>query len=139
MAYSMIRVKKRIPGKLHLAKTSKFAGVLLLLFAPLIALPPLIRDHEFLMAAKRSDGQQLILITESWPKDSKRFLLTASGLTSGGYDVLAKEVILKGLDHNPNSLFLWKALNANKLSTPSEIEHSKSEIKRLDPRSIPKS
>ena len=110
-------------------------GLSCLILAPLVALPPLIQDHQFLVAAKKADGQKIIAVTESWPRDTKRFIMTESGLTNGGYDALAKKVILKGLEHNPNSFALWKALNGNKLSTPVEVARALTELRRIDPRS----
>ena len=108
-------------------------GLIFILLSPFISLPPLLKDHQFLVAAKKADGQQIIAIAQSWPRDTKRFIMTESGLTNGGYHALAKKVILKALDHNPNSFALWKALKENKVSTLVEIQRAYKEMSRLDP------
>lgn len=113
--------------------TGKILGSLLAVTLP-FHFTPLVKDASFLSSARSTDGLRLLKEVQGFPADTKRILLVEQAFKSGGFDQLAFQVAKIGIDHNPNSYLLWKAITDNSLASSTLRAQAENELRRLEPR-----
>jgi hypothetical protein len=111
------------------------AGVFALIGA-LISVPPLSADTKWrsaLLSAQVAKLQESLTPSYMNPSNTNRFFSTAQLLEGNKFFNEAHQVVLAGLDFNPNSFDLWKLLFLIENSTEQERELAILNMKRLDP------
>jgi O-antigen ligase len=118
---------------------STTSASIVMLLGSFVSAPQLLAEVRFLKLANQGDGQALTQLVTAWPQDSSRINLVAQGWQNSGETARSKDLILKGLDINPDYYPHWNLLLNLPNATSSEKRESLSELKRLDPLVLPKS
>jgi O-antigen ligase len=138
VTYSQAEVLTKIDLKSRNFIRITFASIVMFL-GSFVSAPQLIAEARFLKLANQGDGQALTQLVTAWPQDSSRINLVAQGWQNSGETVRSKDLILKGLEINPDFYPHWNLLLNLPNATSSEKRESLSELKRLDPLVLPKS
>jgi O-antigen ligase len=138
LIFSQVKSSHLERAKKGIAKR-EFQAVSLLVLIPIfifVILAPIRSDSKFLSSANSADGLKLKEISLSWPMDTKRVILTSAGFKGAGYEKLALDISLAGVEHNPNSYVLWKQIYENsEASAQLKLEAERS-LLRIEPRFI---
>lgn len=98
-----------------------------------IATPQLIAEARFLRLANQGDGLSLTQLVTSWPQDSARINLVAQGWRNSGDLQRSKQLVLAGIEKNPNYYPHWELLLSLDNSSSAEKLNSLAQLRRLDP------
>jgi O-antigen ligase len=121
-------VKKKIS---QLTRT--YLAALTVALGFVIATPQLIAEARFLRLANQGDGLSLTQLVTSWPQDSARINLVAQGWRNSGDLQRSKQLVLAGIEKNPNYYPHWELLLSLDNSSSAEKLNSLAQLRRLDP------
>ena len=103
---------------------STTSASIVMLLGSFVSAPQLLAEVRFLKLANQGDGQALTQLVTAWPQDSSRINLVAQGWQNSGETARSKDLILKGLDINPDYYPHWNLLLNLPNATSSEKRES---------------
>jgi hypothetical protein len=95
---------------------------------------PLIGDLNWRASLESGDSAKVVSATESWPRNSKRYVVTAYGYMQFKNYEEGRNTIENGLKFNNMNLELWKLILDNPEFTEREKTHARKIISELDPQ-----
>jgi hypothetical protein len=113
--------------------TRTYLAPLVVALGFVIATPQLIAEARFLRLANKGDGLSLTQLVTSWPQDSARINLVAKGWRNSGDLQRSKQLVLAGIEKNPNYYPHWELLLSLDNSSSAEKLNSLAQLRRLDP------
>ena len=113
--------------------TRTYLAPLVVALGFVIATPQLIAEARFLRLANQGDGLSLTQLVTSWPQDSARINLVAKGWRNSGDLQRSKQLVLAGIEKNPNYYPHWELLLSLENSSSAEKLNSLAQLRLLDP------
>ena len=113
--------------------TRTYLAALTVALGFVFATPQLIAEARFLRMANQGDGLSLTQLVTSWPQDSARINLVAQGWRNSGELQRSKQLVLAGIEKNPNYYPHWELLLSLDNSSSAEKLNSLAQLRRLDP------
>jgi O-antigen ligase len=113
--------------------TRKYLAVLTVALGFATASPQLLAEARFLRLANQGNGLSLTELVLSWPQDSARINLVAQGWRDSGELQRSKQLVLVGIEKNPNYYPHWELLLSLDTLSSQERLNSLAQLRRLDP------
>lgn len=99
----------------------------------IIVLPIHLSDQSYFLAKKSSDINQMILISNDFPRSSYKFQDLSKNLLLKGNYISALEVSRRATRFNPNNVASWALILVNPAASIEERTKARKEVFRLDP------
>jgi O-antigen ligase len=111
----------------------KFAGLALAISLPILGAQPIITDARFRDAIEQGNGDSILRISITEPKNFSRMETASDIFLQNNYPDLALKVIRIMVQENPGNIRGWRLLNTNPNSTQDERLKARANILSLDP------
>lgn len=104
-----------------------------MLIGGVVSIPVFLNSAHYVSALKSGNKEEIKSTAVAWPVEEQRLIGTVDLFVGNKMDKDALEIAHQAIKSFPNSSFAWEALMRIPGLLESELNHAKSELRRLDP------